>query len=583
MPKLLYFIPLFLFQLSVYADYTGTLKTNQSDLAFTTNKGYDVISLKDPFYTGEIGAPQLPVKTISILIPFDQKVSSVVINGTTIEQLSGTYNLFPVQTPVRTDASMQSQPFDKPNPLIYNSAKPYPNILYEITNDGYPMGYHVVTIKFYPLQYLPASKIINLFTTINFTIVYASNTDNVLRPNRQSEYSSNLSKEYIQSMVSNPDDINTITGGAIEVIDNNTSGKNKMSLMNTMGMSPASLTVIPDYIIITTSSLAPSFQALADWKTKKGVNTIVIKTSDIYSNYQGVDNAEKVRNYLKDAFINFGCLYVLLGGDITDESGNEIVPARIAFIQSVDSKPEIYETDYYYATVQRNWNANGNAIYGEAADNADMSMVFLVGRAPVHTPTEATNFANKIISYENLKTNAGVPISNLNYVKNLSFWANATTFGSPLCSSLNALDAATGVIPPSAGYHVLKLYEGGTGGTDGLTQSNAMACMNTGWNGWGSYGNINIIYHLDHSGFDNMSTSTINHQGIGPNNMDALINGYCYSILYSDGCHPNDFAKNSVSKHFVNNNPSVANGGGFNSGGVAFSGNVGSGWSNDHI
>ena len=148
---------------------------------------------------------------------------------------------------------------------------------------------------------------------------------------------------------------------------------------------------------------------------------------------------------------------------------------------------------------------------------------------------------------------------------------------------MNTLDATTGVIPTSAGYHVLKLYEGGTDGTDSLTQSNAMACMNTGWNGWGSYGNINIIYHLDHSGFDNMSTSTINHQGIGPNNMDALINGYCYSILYSDGCHPNDFAKNSVSKHFVNNNPSAANGGGFKSVGVAFSGNVGSGWGGDHI
>jgi hypothetical protein len=534
------------------------------------------------------------VQTISILIPFDQKISSIVIKSTTIQQLPGTYNLFPVQKPVRTDASNQSLPFDKPDLQIYNSAKPYPGILYEITNDGYPMGYHVVTLRFYPLQYIPASKTINLYTAINFTIIYATNTENVLRPNRQSIYSSNLTKKYIQGMVSNPDDINTITGGALEVIGNNTSGNSKMSLLNTMGMSPASLTVIPDYIIITTGSLAPGFQALADWKTKKGVNTIVIKTSDIYSNYQGVDNAEKVRNYLKDAYINFGYLYVLLGGDITDESGNEIVPARVAFIQIADSRPEIYETDYYYATVQGNWNANGNAIYGEddgslvvsnAQDKADMSMKFFVGRAPVHTPTEAANFANKVISYENLKTNAGVPvpISNLNYVKNLSFWANSTTFGSSLCSQLNTLDATTGVIPISAGYHVLKLYEGGTGGTDGLTQNNAMACMNTGWSGWGSYGNIHIIYHLDHSGPDNMATSTINHQGIGPSNMDALTNGYSYSILYSDGCHPNDFAKNSVSKHYVNNRPSGSNEGGLNSGGVAFSGNVGSGSGGDHV
>jgi len=159
MKKLLPLIFILCWGFVAYADYTGTVTTNQSELTFSTNSWYDVVALPEGFYTKEIGAPQLPVRTISILIPIDKMVSSITINSTTIQQLSGTYNIYPVQTPIPTNMTLDSSPFDDPNPVIYNSTNPYPDIQYTISSDGYPMGYHVVTITFYPLEYIPLSKI----------------------------------------------------------------------------------------------------------------------------------------------------------------------------------------------------------------------------------------------------------------------------------------------------------------------------------------------------------------------------------------------------------------------------------------
>ena len=150
--KKIFFITIILFFTVpfCFADYTGTVNTSQNELSFSTNNGYNVVTLQNGSLTAEVGAPELPVKILRFVIPIDKKVSGIVINNTTIQQLAGTYNIYPVQTPVPTNLLPNSSPFDDPNSVIYNSNTPYPNKLYEIIDDGYPMGYHVITIKFYP-------------------------------------------------------------------------------------------------------------------------------------------------------------------------------------------------------------------------------------------------------------------------------------------------------------------------------------------------------------------------------------------------------------------------------------------------
>ena len=57
-------------------------------------------------------------------------------------------------------------------------------------------------------------------------------------------------------------------------------------------------------------------------------------------------------------------------------------------------------TDLYYSGLDRDWNANSNTVYGEVTDNPDMAWEVIVGRIPVRTAAQATDYINKLISFE---------------------------------------------------------------------------------------------------------------------------------------------------------------------------------------
>jgi len=168
--------------------------------------------------------------------------------------------------------------------------------------------------------------------------------------------------------------------------------------------------LVPDYIIITSEQLRPTFKQLADWKTKKGIPTIIKTVEEIEPNYFGSDLQEKIRNYLKECYSKWGAgMFVLLGGDVN------VIPGRIYDNYGVPS-------DLYYATVNGTWNANNNHIFAERAvvnnmvvdiDSADYNYVFFLGRASVENSAEAQTFISKVINYEKFNN-----ISNSNYVKN---------------------------------------------------------------------------------------------------------------------------------------------------------------------
>lgn len=515
----------------------------------------------------------MPVKKVSFLIPIDKKVESITIDSVSVQQLAGTYAIYPVQTPVPTSVSISSVPFDDPDTAIYNHSTPYPAIRYEIVNDGYPMGYHVITLTFYPLEYIPSDSILNLYSEIYFTLHYVDNPDDVLVPVMQSKYANDIAKDYIKSLVSNDNDIYTVLGGPLEVVNNGT------PVSHLKSMIPSTLIHIPDYIIITNDSLKASFQRLADWKTQKGIYTIVVAVEDIYYNYQGYDNAEKIRNYLKDVYVNYGSSFVLLGGDV-DNVPTKVVWFRIKYGSTSQDKVDVfYETNHYYATVQGNWNADGDNLFGEDSDNADSDPVFYVGRAPIHNNLEANVFINKVIGYEKLNNTP-----NKNYVQNLSLWIGRDGGNFPF-DALNLIDkTGIGFLNP-ANYFVLKLYDDYLDHISEiqyqsryfqLNSMNVIESMNQGWYNFNQdYGKIHLIYHCDHSGFDAMGTSTRDlKEHIFRSDMNALLNGIEYAqILYTDGCQPNQFSKDAISEVYINNP---------NGGGVAFLGNVDDGGWNDY-
>jgi len=70
-----------------------------------------------------------------------------------------------------------------------------------------------------------------------------------------------------------------------------------------------------EYLIVTTQDMAPAFDVLAAWKTRKGVPVLVKTVEEIYNEYEGVDAAEQVRNYIIGLYAEQPLKRLLLGGD----------------------------------------------------------------------------------------------------------------------------------------------------------------------------------------------------------------------------------------------------------------------------
>jgi hypothetical protein len=153
----------------------------------------------------------------------------------------------------------------------------------------------------------------------------------------------------------------------------------------------------PEYLIVTGQSLIDAFAPLLVWKIAKGLTAASVTMDEVLATSTGIDDAEKLRNFLIDKY-NFGTRYVLLGGDET------VVPIRYAFAANTSSLPTLdllQICDLYYGDVNGVWDVDGDGVYGEPTqDSADINAELMVGRLPFCTPEQVTAYVSKLIKYE---------------------------------------------------------------------------------------------------------------------------------------------------------------------------------------
>ncbi|MBN2473342.1 MAG: proprotein convertase P-domain-containing protein [Pirellulales bacterium] len=173
-----------------------------------------------------------------------------------------------------------------------------------------------------------------------------------------------------------------------------------------------------EYVIITSADLADEFQPLVDHKISRGLTACIVTTDYIYANFTGMDtagdNPDKIRDFIRAAYNGWSTQWVLLGGDtegtnVPAGGAGSVVPHRGCYA-GWDPPGQSYDymaTDIYFACLDGPWNGDGDNIWGERTDGARGGDVDLVpevylGRAPVDTGAEATNFVNKTILYESV-------------------------------------------------------------------------------------------------------------------------------------------------------------------------------------
>ncbi|MCP4567700.1 MAG: T9SS type A sorting domain-containing protein [FCB group bacterium] len=149
-------------------------------------------------------------------------------------------------------------------------------------------------------------------------------------------------------------------------------------------------------VIVTSPALAESFTALLDLKRRTGFDAALAITDSIYSLYDGIDEAEKLRNYLKD-FYQAGGQWVILGGD------EHQVPIRYAYYYNTETPPDLYHSmicDMYFADYDGDWDYDGDGIWGEPTeDQPDMGPEVALGRLPFGSAEQVLKYTAKLEAY----------------------------------------------------------------------------------------------------------------------------------------------------------------------------------------
>lgn len=314
-----------------------------------------------------------------------------------------------------------------------------------------------------------------------------------------------------------------------------------------------------DMVIVTDESLRAPFDALADWRTRTGTRTVVRTVDWILANYSGSDVAERIRLFLRDAYVSWGTQYALLGGD------TEFIPVRYA--RSFYGSPAGADvaTDFYYACLDGDWNADGDAALGEVTDAVDFQPDIYVGRLPASSVAEATTMTNKVMWYHG----ADPARFDDTYQETISFWAEAL-FWPTDTPSWNGNCAAVGFdgarianwayqnYVPSRFYPSTNLfYETHACWSDTnyvpLAESRAsvIADFNSG---------RHLVVHIGH-GFRNIMAVGASNQQLFNADADAFTNGDRLSIVYAVNCNSGAVDFDAIGEHLLTNDQLNGNGG----------------------
>ncbi len=496
-----------------------------ADISVNLDK-YDIsrIDSVEEFRPGKPAISFLPLK---VLIPMGEKVTDIEIElSNHTDEFN--YSLRHVNSIVPTDGRNYSS--TSADEAVYSSNRFYPYTDFQNGGSHLLNGYKILLLNVYNEKYNPVEKTLRTFNQVNVT-VYTESDRNVYSDENSMLLETAEKREQIKSMVVNPDQVSTYCKTNIE-------------------RPPVLLDPLDPHamIIITDVQRASWFDGFVQWKASKGINADVFTTESILAAYNGVDDQEKIREFIKDAYTTYSAStdplrYVILGGD------DEIIPVRYAWaaIDSTFSPEHVYDlvedvpTDFYYSALDGSWNDDNDNDFGEPGDNPDMFPEVALGRIPCETQEEFNHFFNKLYHYVDVNTDG----NDFVYLIGEDLDWTPQTWGG------DSMDELAEMMPEE--YHYVRLYE--REGT--YSQEAVVDALNFG---------PAIIFHDGHANSDYVL-------GI-PSGAIANLENTQYGLIYTHGCHSAGFdelesgPEEAISEKLI-----------FNEGGLfAYFGNTRYGW-----
>ncbi|MBU1935873.1 S8 family serine peptidase, partial [bacterium] len=340
----------------------------------------DYITMEGCRMSGAPGSPILPSYGVRLLLPPGEGIESVrVIPGE--RQLLGTdFSIPPNQYQVPLSYTGKYEKI-LPNPEIYELNCDYPQNLYSSPlTQGY-CGHTIAFLTIKPVIYNPVTREVWWYSQLQVEI------NTVPEAKADERFKILLRRdEYVQKNLERN-------------VDNFEMNELYPSIDRDRDEDW-------DMVIITNQAMELTFQELEDFNNRRGIRTRIETVEWIYVNYTGIDEQEKIRKYIIDAYNNWNIQYVLIGGDADEyENGVITVPYRGVYARShFGGSPEIlYDmpSDMYYSGLDGNWDNDGDGYFGEEdPEEADFIAEVHIGRAAVDDAMEAEIFIDKHIMYQ---------------------------------------------------------------------------------------------------------------------------------------------------------------------------------------
>jgi hypothetical protein len=297
--------------------------------------------------------------------------------------------------------------------------------------------------------------------------------------------------------------------------------------------------VIYDLLIIAPKKYADALQPLIVHKNRVGIKTNLVTLNDVYHQmfWQGRDQQEKIKYFIKTAKEAWGITYVMLVGDF------QTIPIR--YVYNADNNTgwnepcfisELYYADLYDKNHNfSSWDASNNGIYGEwygeTAKDPDIDLYpdVFVGRLACINEAEVRVIVRKIITYETTAYGQGwfkrfVVVAGDTYPES----ENPNWTGNE--GEINTLDA----IENMSGFEPIKLWtsDGSFSGPKDVIRAINNGC--------------GFLLFEGHANAFSWSTHPTNEahtwiKGLNTVTMDLLRNKQMLPICVVGGCHNNEF------------------------------------------
>jgi len=425
---------------------------------------YERLKLQSGGFTAEYGKAELPTISFYVAIPKEAKVSLDYETSDFI--LLQDYNIYPSQPPKPETDGYIDPPFTK-NESFYSTNEYYPSSVVQVSPIKTIRGCRFVMVSVFPFTYNPATKTLKVYNDISISIDFIGGTGEFIPERLRSIYYQPLLDAFLvnsniveRAKLNNPQS----TGGRLSEEDR------------------------ADLLIVVYDDFYEEILPLAEWRHATGIETKVVKWSDIGS------TSTELRSYVHSAYNDW-----------------ELPPSFLLIVGDADHVPVNYIYNHPY-----HGSNTGTDLWYVANDDTDYFPFMHEGRISVDNEAELITVVNKILDYS--KT----PYMGSNWFNNVLLaakeesgryfvWGSETVY-----NFLNPL-----------GYNVIRQYQGGT--PPGSTQGVIDAIDN----------GVIIANHRDHGACENDGYSYTGWSAPRfdtTNILNDIDNGEMYPVMFSLNC-----------------------------------------------